>query len=1305
MTAYLDTLASYVPSLIIRRANEGAWQIDEPTVEVFPAVVLFADVSGFTALTERLAARGPSGAEDLTRYLNTYFGELIEVINAAGGDTVKFAGDALLALWPAEDEAELVSLAETVAEAALQIQARLHDHEVGDGIRLSLKLAIGAGEVAAEHLGGVFNRWELLIAGGPLSQVGVANGQASPGQVVAAREAWALLRDSGTATPLNEGVMLLSALTRRTRAVITPRPAPDPTASDALRRFIPGAIRARLDAGQSDWLAELRPVTVVFINLPDFTYDTPLDKAQEAMKTLQTALYRFEGSINKISVDDKGASLIAVLGLPPLAHEDDPERGLRAAQMMQQGLTRLGQKSSVGVTTGGAFCGAVGSALRREYTVMGDVVNLAARLMVAAQGGILCDEPTAKAAGARVTCEALPPIKVKGKEAPIAIFRPGAARADREAPRKRKSRIVGREAERAQVATILNKDALGQAVLVQGDVGMGKTRLLQDMIVQAEERGFAVLSGAGDSIDSNTPYHAWRPVLEQVFSLGQSADGEAGPAAILARLPADEAIIQRAPLLGTILAMDWPDSETTKKLAGRPRADALQGLVGEILQRMAVRLPLLLVIKDAQWLDSASWSLLGHVRKAVPSLTVALGARLAADIAHEEIDGFIAATGASRIVLGPLARPEVRTILCDQLSVDSVPDSVLDLVVERTDGNPFFSEELICALRDGNFLEIRDRIAHVAPNVGEPRSWKIPSTVQGVVTGRIDRLPPPEQLTLKVASVVGRVFARGTVRDIYPMQTAGDVLEGHFNQLNGLELAPVIKQQTFLRAREADVSHKFKNSLIQDTAYNLMLFSQRRLLHRAVAEWYEGHHGDDLTAWLPVLAYHWRKAAEDPVPDRAALLKAIDYYEQAGNRAAAAFVNDEAIHFFQEAIALLGQLPAEEELQRRELHLQLALGTAAVAAKSYAAPEVQVAYGRARDLCARVGDHAQMFRAMRGMWQYHSGQGDTAEAKRIGQDLIELATLSGESALLLEANRMLGNNAYWTGNFGEARHFMEEAVALYCPEEHAGLVAQFSQDPDVANRGILAWALCFLGYPDTALSHIDQATTRADAMEHPFTRVFAYGAAMWAHKFLWETAGTERWADATIALAAERGFPYLGVAGKIVRGWARLRRGEADGLTEVEETVRAWRGSGATIGLSLFLVVLAESYLYSGRIDDAEAALNDPVLSQRSVSERWLEAEAHRLRGEVALARHDFAVADQAFRMAWHIADSQDNRLVKLRIAMALTRMAGQHKSASDGPDLLRAAYNALDEGAQVGVVMEAKRAIEAWEQSQAARP
>lgn len=211
MTGLLPTLASFVPSLVIRRYNAGLTSLDEPSAENFPALVLFADISGFTALTERLAARGPSGAEDLTRYLNTYFGELIALITEAGGDVVKFAGDALLALWPAQRDDELPALAQTVADSARRIQARLHRFEVGDEVALSLKVAIGAGQIAAMQLGGVFKRWELLVAGAPLSQVGVANGEAEPGDVVLSAEAWALLARKPAATALAQGVMRLVA--------------------------------------------------------------------------------------------------------------------------------------------------------------------------------------------------------------------------------------------------------------------------------------------------------------------------------------------------------------------------------------------------------------------------------------------------------------------------------------------------------------------------------------------------------------------------------------------------------------------------------------------------------------------------------------------------------------------------------------------------------------------------------------------------------------------------------------------------------------------------------------------------------------------------------------------------------------------------------------------------------------------------------------------------------------------------------------------------------------------------------------
>ena len=248
---------------------------------------------------------------------------MIDLIAEHGGDVVKFAGDALVALWPSPDPAGVAERVERIARCSLVMQERLHDYEVAEGLRLSMKLAIGAGEVLTEHLGGVFDRWELLVAGQPLAQVGVANGKADPGDIMVSAEAWRLIADHATGDVLDNGAVRLAGLAR-TLAVVPPAPlALRPEIAAGVRSFVPVAIRGRLDAGQTEWLGELRRISLMFVNLPDFNVDAPLEAAQAAMRALQTTLYRFEGSINKISVDDKGASLIAVLGLPPLSHEDD----------------------------------------------------------------------------------------------------------------------------------------------------------------------------------------------------------------------------------------------------------------------------------------------------------------------------------------------------------------------------------------------------------------------------------------------------------------------------------------------------------------------------------------------------------------------------------------------------------------------------------------------------------------------------------------------------------------------------------------------------------------------------------------------------------------------------------------------------------------------------------------------------------------------------------------------------------------------------------------------------------------------
>ncbi|HET9289678.1 MAG TPA: adenylate/guanylate cyclase domain-containing protein, partial [Actinomycetes bacterium] len=519
-----EALASFLPGRLVRRLVEAPEEAGLPHADRMVAALLLADISGFTAITERLAERGPGGAEELQGLLHGAFQPLLELIAGTGGDVLKFAGDALLACWPAPagelGEGGMAGETATAAGCAEAMQAALGRFAEAQRLPLALRIGVGAGEVVVLDVGGVRDRRELLVAGTAVPQTTGAAAQARPGQVVLSREALELVeRAAGQAPP--------------------PAPLAVPSAPAALvAPYLPRAMLASMVAGHEEWLAELRQLTVVFANLPDLDHRAGLDEAQEVMLALQGALYRYEGSINKLSIDEKGTSLVAALGLPPLTHEDDPARGVQAALAIREALARLGRRAAVGVTTGQAFCGTVGSRWRREYTMLGAPVNLAARLMQEAGDGVLCDAATAEAARAAMAFEALPPVRVKGRAGLVPVYRPGRPEGGRRgrgpAPVARVP-LVGREAERERLAGALGRltaaarpsgappwgspdpsagrAARVQVLVVEGEPGAGKSRLVAELVDQATAAGVPVLAGAGDAVERNTPWHPWRELF------------------------------------------------------------------------------------------------------------------------------------------------------------------------------------------------------------------------------------------------------------------------------------------------------------------------------------------------------------------------------------------------------------------------------------------------------------------------------------------------------------------------------------------------------------------------------------------------------------------------------------------------------------------------------------------------------------------------------------------------------------------------------------------------------------------------
>ena len=1230
MTAYLNALASYLPKVLVERANDGQIGGLEPSSEEFQAALLFADVSGFTRLTETLTARGPAGTEHLTQVLNLYFGQIIDLVDQWGGDVIKFAGDAMIALWLNPEGAK------EATACALALQQRLHDYDVGDGLHLSMKVAVGAGTVSFAQLGGVFDRWEFLVCGSPLDQVGIANGLAVPGDVVISSAVRDLIgsrsgRGSGIDGADAPGLSLEPVGDEMHRVIAPlvmdpPEKVPmavRPSAAATLRRYIPGAIRARLDADQSDWLGEQRRLSVIFINLPDFNAQTPLLEADRTMKALQIALYRFEGSVNKISVDDKGASLIAVLGLPPLGHPDDAERAVRAALAMQRVLSDAGQHSSIGVTTGLAFCGTIGNARRREYTVMGNVVNLSARLMQAAKapghGGLLCDEATWSASRQRLHFERLPAISVKGRSEPIAIFRPIAGdvgipegKSEFNADLSSQPNIsIGREVETEAIASFLNacnQSRSGGLMVVRADHGMGKAQLLESARRRARLFGYQVWTAYGHSIDQHTPYRVWRSIFEQIFRTEMTLpDPTARRYAVVAALPDDPKVLEMAPLLEAVLPLGWEDTELTRHLAGDARADRTRKLFASVLAAKLADAHGLIVLHEAQWIDSASAALFQYVlsEQVRPVLLASLtpegghGEEWIADLARD--------SGAPQLELGPLGSDAIIQVACTSLGVDFLPEPASRLIVERAEGAPLFAEEIALALSNDGLIEINGREARWTG--GDDLSVvRLPETMEGLITARIDRLSPDEQLTIKVASVIGSYFESKTLAAIHPVQSDHPVVEEQCEIFDQVLLTSRVRD-----ALREGLQYRFRSELLLKVIYNMMLFSQRRDLHEALAEQYEREGVALDPSMAPTLAFHWDRATQDRMARPVCAQKAVHYYLISGRSAVSAAASREAERAFRSALSLLNQVPDGDDKVRDTIELQLGLGALRMASHGWDDAEVARLFESAHELCRRHGRNAPLFRILRGQWQLAIGVADYGRAHALASQLVETA---GSAEMSREALRALGTTHFWRGEFGKARDHLSRALEVEPTADGASV--SLVQDTEVALRAILAWVHAFLGDRDAARGEAAAATTLAHEGLPPFSRAFAWGGAMWTEFYLNDATAARSAAAITRDLSLERGFDYLATAAHVVHGWARAALGDPDGVGEIDAAVTAWRQAGKSIGLPIFLVALAKSHLLVGRASAARAVIEDSALIRGLERELWLRPLVWGVREELA---------------------------------------------------------------------------------------
>jgi predicted ATPase/class 3 adenylate cyclase len=1079
---------------------------------------LFADISGFTPLTEALGkSLSPQrGAEALTAVINNVFEALIAQVHAYGGDVMGFAGDAITC-WFAQDPGDKnrgdknrgdknrgVSQDRTplgsalAALAALAMQREMAQFAAvptpdGNTHKLSMKIGLAHGPVRRLLVGAPEYGLFEVLAGEPVSRMAAAEHHASTGEIVCAPEVAAAWGGDWWGEPREGYCPLIHAPTELEPPQASPVFFDLP--AEAMRPYFPPALFDCIVSGGEALLAELRPAVSAFVRFDGLDYENDpavRDKLNQYVVMVQQSAARYGGTLIRLDYGDKGSVMHVVFGTP-VAHEDDEARAVGWSLELQTSVRELPfiTAQKIGMTKGQVYAGPLGAKSRRGYTLMGDEVNASARLMQACQPGqTLVSQAIMQAAQKRYMFHQFPGFQVKGKYEPIPVATPLSPLPPmpQMAPA---GPLVGREAELAQITEVLNALMAGQGRVLRivGSAGVGKSRLAGELVQRAMAAGVRTVSGAAQSVGGETPYLAWRDIFRSLFGL-QSAWPAAQQAMQMQTMLQwiNPEWIARLPLLGDVLGLDIPDTPVTAAFDARLRQESLFALVGDLLARLAAQQPLLILIEDGHWLDEASAALIDSVGRGLAQARVLLA------ITHRPPDdpecpllpGLNELPHAIHMALDELTPEAVRVIVTARLGGELPPD-ILAMVEERSQGNPFFVEELAETLRETACLHMVDGRWTLAGGVSAPA---LPGTIQGIVLARLDRLDEGSRLTVKVASVVGQIFEVEAVAHIRPEPETAEVLN---EQLDRLAKRDLVHPERL----EPQPAQRFKHSVTREVAYGTLLYAQRRPLHRAVAGWYEAAYGGGdrdgdngprsaaerdrgLAPYLPLLVHHYHYAEEPG--------KECHYAALAGKQAAARFANVEALRYLGRALELTPEteqarrydllltrervhhLQGQREAQSQDLDALQALAES-LDSEGGSLRRAEVTLRRA-DYFEATGDYPAVIAAAQaaielagaagdvakeaaGYWQWGRALGRQGEYNTAKAQLESTLTRARDAQLRrLEADSLyyIGYICMHHGNYAEARNYYEQAQRIY--QDIGDLL---SEAKSINAMALLAW--------------------------------------------------------------------------------------------------------------------------------------------------------------------------------------------------------------------------------------------------------
>ncbi|MFT4563482.1 MAG: class 3 adenylate cyclase/tetratricopeptide (TPR) repeat protein [Gammaproteobacteria bacterium] len=1012
-----------------------------------------------------------------------------------------------------------------------------------------------------------------------------------------------------------------------------------------------------------------------------------------ALQIMMDAVHRYDGYVAQAL----GDGIFALFGAP-IAHEDHPQRALYAALRIQEEMGRysdeLRRKGSaplqvrVGINTGEVVVRSIRKDdLHTDYVPVGHSTNIAARMeQLANPGSIVVAEQTFKLTDGYFEFKPLGDTQVKGVEAPLNVFEvlgAGPLRTKLQVSARRGlSRFVGRNSEMDQMHKALEqvKAGRGQIVGVMGEPGLGKSRLFYEFKLTSQA-GCLVLEAYSVSHGKATPYLPIIELLKSYFQIKLEDDERTRRAKVMGQvLSLDRGLEDTLPYLLGMLGIPDPTTnfeQMDPRIRRQRSFDSLKRLFG----RESLNQPVMVIFEDLHWIDGETQEFLDALGEGIASARIALLVNYRPEYRHE----WGGKTYYTQLRLTPLGAQEAADLLSYLMGEDSSLQPLKALILERTDGTPFFMEEVVQTLVEEGVL-LGERGQYRVEKI--PYELHISPNVQGILAARIDRLEPDEKALLQQLAVIGRGFPLGLVREV--VTQSEDELYRLLSSLQGKEF---LYEQPAL----AEVEYIFKHALTQDVAYGTVLQEQRKILHERTARAVEALRYSNLEDHYGELAHHYTKGGN--------IEKAIEYLRLAGQQAMQRSAVAEAINHLSGALELLESRDDTPERAEQELVIQMVLGTSHMLTKGYGAPEAGLAYSRANELCRQLDDRSEVIDVLIGLWGFHlNGHSQVKTARDIAERLLRLARAQNDSTTLVKAHQVMSVCVFYQGDLSAAHDHIGKVLGLYDPALHHEAMSILGLDFGVVANCYDAMALWLLGYPEQAAASSTAAVALAEELAHPNTSAWSLVFQAMVYRWRGEPERAIEHAATAVKLSQEHGLsPSMGAWGTIVQVAAQAPLGHDESrLLAAGDAMVILRDSGLGGFIPYHLSAMAEMYCKAGRADDAVTVLDEGFEITERRDERWCEAELYRLKGEMALlsdgTRTDSIArreVEACFESALKSARAQGAKSWELRTAVSLARLWQEEGKKSEARDLLSEIYSWFTEGFDTKDLQDAKALLE----------